>query len=164
MGRPRAEQAVEARVLLKPAPELEKLDVQPVRLGIGNAVRSVLVAHHAQQTDQAARARRGTARTRPGARSALPPAWMMSVIVPAGLPGQRFRRRMKRGRHVGGVVAPGGSVGVTGQPDDRLRGVAGERFPGLIDPGQSELRVEPEGRLARLLPELRGLENRPGRG
>ena len=56
MGRSQTEQAVEARVLVKLAPDLQKLDVQPVRLGIGNAGRIVLAANHTKQTDQSCRA------------------------------------------------------------------------------------------------------------
>ena len=35
-------------------------------------------------------------------------------------------------------------MGVAGDPDDRRGRVAGQGLPGLIDPGDSELGVEPE--------------------
>ena len=51
MGWAQAEQAVKACVLLELAPDLEKLDVQPVCLGVGHAGRVGRAANDAEQTD-----------------------------------------------------------------------------------------------------------------
>ena len=120
MGRPEAEQAVEARCFVKLAPDLEQLDVQPVGLRFGNAVAVVFVAHHAQQTDQAVVLVAERPEFDP-APDSLAAGVEDQRGGSGGLAGQRFRGRMEARRQVGRIIAAGRSVGVTGQTHDRLR-------------------------------------------
>ena len=158
MGRAQAEQAVESPLLLELAPDLEKLDVQPICL----RCRERWAGHPGSRTTPS-RPINVSCWSRNGQNSTLrqirsPPAWKISAVVPAGWPASDSGGGWKLAARSARSSRAGRSMGVTGQAHDRLERVAGQRFPGLIDPGEPELGVEPEGRLARLLPELRGLE------
>ena len=137
-------------------PDLEQLDVEPVRLRIGNARLARRPAHpprdrsrcrcssrNGQNSRRCQIARRRRGRSTPGSRR-------------AGRPTTRAADGSSRPDRPG--LPRGRSVGLTGQPHHRLGRMSGQLFPGPIHPGQLERRVEPEDRLARLLPELFRLE------
>ena len=61
---------------------------------------------------------------------------------------------------LGEISTADASPGNHAQPENRFRREPGEPFPGFVHPGHPERRIEPEHRLARLLPELIWLERR----
>src|SRR5208337_715648 len=144
---------------MEPLPQLHEPDAKLVRLRIGHAGRCARLAHLAEHADERAAVVAKRPELNP---SPEPLATGMEDDGQASrrLAGDRLRRWDEAGSHVGRLAGLGRTIRGTGLAQERLGTMPCQSFPGAIDPGHAERLIEPEHRLARLLPELVRLERR----
>ncbi len=159
MRRACADQGIASERLMEPLSQLHEPDAKPVSLRIRHAGRRECLAHLAENSDQ----RAALVATRPELDPAPEP--LATGVEDDGqasgrLAGDRLRWWNEAGSHVGRLAGLGRTIRGTGLAKERVGRMPGQSFPGSIDPGHAERLIEPEHRLARLLPELVRLERR----